>query len=436
MRAAIRGLRGVAAAAALFAFLSGAAAAVEAAQARAAAPGAAGTPVEAPAPRGPYILADAETGEVFAHSDALRPWFPASTTKLMTAYVVFRAVLAGEISMDTPVTISARAAAEPASKMGFPPGSVLTIDDALKIMMVKSANDIALAVAETVGGSEAGFAERMNEEARRLGMSRSHFVNPHGLPDPRQVTTVRDMAVLARALLVDFPQRRFYFRLHAIQHGKSVMKNYNPLIERYPGANGMKTGFICASGYNLVASARRGEHELIAVVFGEYGGKARAEHAASLLERGFQAAALPDSQPARLARVTLTNVASGRDYEAPLDMRPYVCSPQRAAAASEANMQESPEGAPAAPVSALGPPIYLGPPMKIAVHVPQPPAKYGEPGFVARLPKPRPELASDGSRAGVPAAFAPVDESGDTGPAQAIGAAAGAARPLDSVAPN
>jgi D-alanyl-D-alanine carboxypeptidase len=339
--------------------------------------------------------------------------------------------------MDTPVTISARAAAEPASKMGFPPGSVLTIDDALKIMMVKSANDIALAVAETVGGSEAGFAERMNEEARRLGMSRSHFVNPHGLPDPRQVTTVRDMAVLARALLVDFPQYRFYFRIHAIQHGESVMENYNPLIERYPGANGMKTGFICASGYNLVASARRGEHEVIAVVFGEYGGKARAEHAARLLEKGFQAAALPDNQPTTLARVTLANVASGRDYDTPLDMRPFVCSPQRAAAASEANMQELSAGAPAAPVSALSPPIYLGPPVQIAVHVPQPPAKYGEPGFVARIPKPRPDLASDGSRADVPAAFAPVDAaSGDNGPAEAIGAAAGAARPLGSVAPN
>ncbi|HWT30807.1 MAG TPA: D-alanyl-D-alanine carboxypeptidase family protein, partial [Propylenella sp.] len=364
--------------------------------------------------------------------DALRPWFPASTTKLMTAYVVFRAVLAGEITLQSPVRISATAAAAPASKMGFPPGSVLAVDDALKVMMVKSANDIAMAVAETVGGSEEAFAERMNREAQRLGMSRSHFVNPHGLPDPRQVTTARDMAVLARALLVEFPQHRDYFRIAAIQHGRSVMKNFNPLIERYPGANGMKTGFICASGYNLVASARRGEHELIAVVFGEYGGKARAEHAARLLNQGFEAAGPASEQP-----VTLASVASGQEYEVPLDMRPFVCSANRAPEASEANMQEGPDGAPKQPVSALGPPIYLGPPVQITVEVPAPPAKYGEPGFVARIPKPRPELASDGLRADVPAAFAPVDAaSGDTGPAQAIGAAAGAARPLENIAPN
>jgi D-alanyl-D-alanine carboxypeptidase len=423
-------LRSIAAAISLLACLADPAWAAETPQAEARRE--AGSAADALLPRGPYILVDAETGRVHKHFDALRPWFPASTTKLMTAYVVFRAVLAGEITMQSPVTISERAAAAPPSKMGFPPGSVLTIDDALKIMMVKSANDIAMAVAETVGGSEAGFAERMNAEAHRLGMNRSHFVNPHGLPDERQVTTARDMALLARAMLVEFPQYRDYFRIAAIQHGKTVMKNYNPLIERYPGANGMKTGFICASGYNLVASARRGEHELIAVVFGEYGGKARAEHAATLLNQGFQAAALPAGEA-----VTLTSVASGQEYEAPLDMRPFVCAPHRAPEASEANMQEGPEGAPKAPVSALGPPIYLGPPVQVTVQVPAPPAKYGEPGFVARTPKPRPELASDAVRADVPAAFAPVDSaSGDAAPAQAIGAAAGAPRPLENVAPN
>ena len=244
------------------------------------------------APQGPYILADAETGAVFEHSDALRPWYPASTTKLMTVYVAFRAIRAGEATMDTPVILSATAAAEPPSKMGFQPGTVLTLQDAIRIMMVKSANDIAMAVAETIGGSQAGFSARMNAEAARIGMSRSHFVNPHGLPDPGNVTTARDMAVLARALLVDFPEYRDYLKIHAIRFGDKTLKNYNTLIDRYPGSTGMQTGIICASGFNLVASARRNGREVIAVVFGAYGGTDRAERAAGLLDAGFKSGGL------------------------------------------------------------------------------------------------------------------------------------------------
>ena len=216
----------------------------------------------------PYIVADAKTGEVLDHYDAVRPWYPASTTKLMTVYVAFQAVKAGRFRMDSPVVVSAHALAQPPSKMGFKVGTELTLDDALKILMVKSANDIAVAVAETIGGSEAGFAELMNAEAQRLRMWRTHYVNPHGLPDSRQYTTARDMAVLARALLTDFPEWRDYLKIPAIQLGKKIMRNYNTLIDRYPGATGMKTGFICASGYNLVASAERDGREVIAVVFG------------------------------------------------------------------------------------------------------------------------------------------------------------------------
>ena len=222
-------------------------------------------------------------------SDALRPWYPASTSKLMTIYVVFRAIKAGEIKLDTEIVYSRNAANQPPSKMAFRPGTTLTLDDALKMMMVKSANDIAVVVAEAVGGSVSGFSERMNLEAARLGMRRSHFVNPHGLPDERQVSSARDMAVLARALLRDFPEHRPFYNLPAIEFGGKTLRNYNTLVRRYPGTTGMKTGFICASGYNLVASAQRGEREVIAVVFGEYGGAARAEHAASLLEAGFKA---------------------------------------------------------------------------------------------------------------------------------------------------
>jgi D-alanyl-D-alanine carboxypeptidase len=345
---------------------------------------------------GPHLLVDAETGTVLSHADAVRPWFPASTTKLMTAYVAFRAIQNGELTLDAPVVISERAAAEPPSKMGFKPGTSLTLDNALKIMMVKSANDIAMAVAETVGGSKEGFAERMNAESARLGMVRSKWVNPHGLPDPGQVTTARDMAVLARALLNEFPQHRDYYKLHAIQFGKSVLKNFNPLLERYPGANGMKTGFICASGYNLVASARRGDRELVAVVFGAYGGEERAEQAAALLEQGF-ATPRPLPEPAP----SLGDVASGASYVEPIDMRPHVCAPNQAKTAQDAPQPEEPKvvaASAAGPMagdveeetSPLGPPIYLGPPVPVSIIAAGGKVKPGMPGFVARVPRSRP----------------------------------------------
>jgi D-alanyl-D-alanine carboxypeptidase len=344
--------------------------------------------------KGPYILVDVQSGEVLDHFDAVRPWYPASTTKLMTLYVAFLAVRAGEFTLESPVTISARAAAEPASKMGFKPGTMLTLADALKIMMVKSANDIAMAVAETIGGSKEGFAARMNAESQRLGMGRSHWVNPHGLPDPGQVTTARDMALLSRVLLQEFPEHRPFYNLHAIRFGKSVLENYNPLLTRFPGANGMKTGFICASGYNLVASAQRGTREAIAVVFGEYSGGERAEHAAKLLTEAFQWNA-SGAVPA----VTLANVNSGESYAAPIDMRPFVCAPEQAATAADAPTPErrgvvksSMTGDLEEPISYLTPPIDLGPPVQVSIIVSGDQLVPGKPGFVPRLPRPRPEL--------------------------------------------
>ena len=149
---------------------------------------------------GPYLVADAVTGAVYRHRDALRPWYPASTTKLMTAYVTFRALRNGEINMRSPVVVSQNALNQPPSKMGFKVGTVMTVDNALKMILVRSANDIAVALAEAVGGSEPAFIARMNREASQLGMTRTNFENPHGLPNPRQVTTARDLALLATAI--------------------------------------------------------------------------------------------------------------------------------------------------------------------------------------------------------------------------------------------
>ena len=233
------------------------------------------------------LLVEAESGKVLQAENATYPWYPASLTKLMTTYVTLRAIKERRITANTLITVSERAAAQQPSKMGFKPGTELTIDNALKMLMVKSANDMAVAIAEGVSGSIEGFAGEMNAAAQRLGMTQSQFVNPNGLPDDRQITSARDMAILARAMIQEFPEYDLYWRIPAIKFGKRVLRNYNRLIDRYPGADGMKTGFICASGFNLVASATRNGKQLIAVVLGAPSSPVRAQKAAQLLESGF-----------------------------------------------------------------------------------------------------------------------------------------------------
>ena len=233
------------------------------------------------------MLFDLGTGKVLAHQDAFRRWHPASLTKLMTAYVTFRAVAAGELALDSPIKVTKHAAAEPPSKMGFKAGSVMTLDNALKMMLVKSANDIAMAVGENVGGSEEAFVARMNAEAQRLGMSESHFVNPNGLHSPEQYTTARDLALLVSAIRNEFPQYAPYFSIEGIKAGKKKLMSYNMLVGRYPGADGMKTGFVCASGFNMIGAATRGDKTLVAIVLGEKSAVGRTDIVAALLDRGF-----------------------------------------------------------------------------------------------------------------------------------------------------
>jgi D-alanyl-D-alanine carboxypeptidase len=237
----------------------------------------------------PSLLIDAESGQIYEQDQANAVWYPASLTKLMTAYVALQAVRAGDITMQSPLVVSARAAHMAPSKMGFRPGTEVTLDNALKMLMVKSANDIAITIAEGVSGSVEAFAERMNSEARRIGMRESHFVNPNGLPDDRQVTSARDMAVVARALYMDFPEHRGLYGIGALQLGRIIIRTHNGLMGRYPGADGMKTGFTCAAGFNVVASATRGGRHLIAVVLGQPTVAERTARAAELLETGFAA---------------------------------------------------------------------------------------------------------------------------------------------------
>ena len=241
----------------------------------------------APAAAEALLVIEADSGKVIFAHNAGQPWYPASTTKLMTTYVTLRAVKEGRITLDRPLVVSANAAAQSPVKMGFPPGTVITVDNALKMLMVKSANDMAVVLAEGVAGSVENFADEMNNNARRLGMIQSSFVNPNGLPADDQIVSARDMAILARALIREMPEYDYFWHLPGIRLGKMVQRNYNTLLGRYPGADGMKTGFICASGFNLVATATRDDRRLIAVVLGAPSSAARALKAAQLLERGF-----------------------------------------------------------------------------------------------------------------------------------------------------
>jgi D-alanyl-D-alanine carboxypeptidase len=266
---------------------------------------------------GPAVVIEVDTGRVLHAERATDPWFPASITKLMTAYVALDQVRQGRAAMDQLLTVSETAAALPPSKMAFKPGTQIRLDNALKIILVKSANDIAATIAENLGGSVEGFADMMNTAAAGLGMRESHFVNPHGLPDDRQQTSARDMAILARALLREFPDNQDLFHIGAIQFGRRVMRNHNGLIGRYPGADGMKTGFICASGFNVVASAERGGRRLITVVLGSSSANERTLKAADLFDRGFVAKATFMSPVLESLQASV--------LQSPPNMRPIIC---------------------------------------------------------------------------------------------------------------
>jgi D-alanyl-D-alanine carboxypeptidase len=234
-----------------------------------------------------WLVVEADSGKVLEAQNATYPWYPASVTKMMTAYVTLKAVKEGRITLGTLLTVSPVASSQSPSKMGFRPGIQVTVQNALAMMLVKSANDMAVVLAEGVGGSIDGFSALMNQNAQRLGMTQTSYVNPNGLPADGQITSARDLAILARAIIHDLPEYEYFYHIPAIRFGRKITNNFNHLIGRYPGADGFKTGFICASGYNLVGSATRDGRRLIAVVLGSTSGHMRAVRAAQLLERGF-----------------------------------------------------------------------------------------------------------------------------------------------------
>ncbi|MEL6622490.1 MAG: D-alanyl-D-alanine carboxypeptidase family protein, partial [Pseudomonadota bacterium] len=237
--------------------------------------------------RGPLMLIDVETGRILYAENPHQRWHPASLTKVMTAYLAFEAIREGRLSMETQLVTSKTANKMPPSKIGLPVGAKMSMELALKSLIIKSANDVAVMFAETIDGSVAAFTDRMNRTARRLGMTRTRFVNPNGLPAGEQVTTAADLARLARAVMLEYPEHAHFWATRTMRIGRVRLRSHNTLIGAFPGATGLKTGFICDAGFNIVASAKRNGRHLAAIVLGEVTPQDRAARAASLLEHGF-----------------------------------------------------------------------------------------------------------------------------------------------------
>ncbi len=234
------------------------------------------------------IVVDAGSGEVlFArHADSRR--YPASVTKIMTLYLAFEALEKGAVSLDDVITVSPLAASQPPSKLGLGAGQTIRLDDAMRATAVRSANDMAMAIAEHIGGSQARFAAMATLKAEELGMTQTRYVNPNGLPDSRQLTSARDLAILARAVMRDYPQYYSYFGLHDWSYQGRDYRNTNGLLLGGNGYDGIKTGFTNASGYNLAASAVRDGKRIITVVLGGRSSASRNSHVAQLVDTGFE----------------------------------------------------------------------------------------------------------------------------------------------------
>ena len=242
---------------------------------------------EAQATRYAALVIDYSTGKVLfeRHADARR--YPASLTKMMTLYMTFEALESGKLKLDQHLPVSKRAAGMPPSKLGLPAGKTIKVRDAIYALITRSANDIAVVLAEAQGGTEIKFAQMMTERAQRIGMKNTSFRNASGLPNRGQVSTARDMAQLAVRMMRDYPQYYDLFKVRSFTYGGRTYVNHNRLLGNLEGTDGIKTGYIRASGFNLVASAKRGQHRLIGVVFGGQSAASRDEHMMDLLEASF-----------------------------------------------------------------------------------------------------------------------------------------------------
>ncbi|MDR5898973.1 D-alanyl-D-alanine carboxypeptidase [Halomonas vilamensis] len=245
-------------------------------------------------PRYAGIVVDLDNGEVLYAENADARRYPASLTKMMTLYLAFEALEEGTLRLDQALPVSRYAAAKPAVKLWLAAGSSIPVDTAIRALAVRSANDVAAVVAEALGGTEPRFAQMMTAKAREMGMHATTFRNASGLPDDAQVTTARDMLTLSVRVMQDFPQYYHYFGLQEFVYRGTKHKSHNRLVKNYPGADGLKTGFIRASGFNVATTATRGERRLVGVVMGGFSSQSRDTHMADLLNRSFMRAGLRD----------------------------------------------------------------------------------------------------------------------------------------------
>jgi D-alanyl-D-alanine carboxypeptidase (penicillin-binding protein 5/6) len=236
-----------------------------------------------------WLLYDFDSGQTLAAKDPVERVEPASLTKLMTAYLVFSALAQKKIQLDQRVAVSARAARAEGARMFIEPARPVTVEELLRGMIVQSGNDASVALAEAVAGSEDAFVQAMNREARRLGMTGTHYANATGMPHPQHYSTARDLAVLAAALVRDFPDRYPLYAQREFRYNSITQMNRNRLLWSDPTVDGMKTGYTESAGYCLVSSARRGERRVISVVLGAASEAARAAESQKLLNHAFQA---------------------------------------------------------------------------------------------------------------------------------------------------
>jgi D-alanyl-D-alanine carboxypeptidase len=269
-----------------------------------------GSPANAWAAKYSSIVIDAETGEVVSEYNADSPNYPASLTKMMTLYLTFDAIEHKQVALDQQFKVSAHAAAQEPTKLDLSTGDSVAVHDLILGLVTQSANDAAVVLAEGLAGTEGTFADRMTRTARAMGMENTTFHNASGLPDPVQRTTARDLAMLARHLYLDFPREYAYFATEDFTFRGVTYANHNHLMSSFEGMDGIKTGFIRASGFNLAASAVRNQRRLIGVVMGGQSAHARDLKMASLLNAGFDGRTLPEAQTMVASRASSAKLAS------------------------------------------------------------------------------------------------------------------------------
>jgi D-alanyl-D-alanine carboxypeptidase len=329
------------------------------------------------------IVIDAVTGDVLHETNANTRNYPASLTKMMTLYLAFEALQTGQLQEKQTLKVSARAARMPASRLGLRRGQTITVEDAVLALVTKSANDAAVVIAEALAGSERKFARRMTDKAGALGMKRSRFRNASGLHDRRQLSTARDMATLARALIADFPQYYGYFSTKRFRYKGRTYRNHNKLLQSYNGTDGLKTGYTRASGYNLAASTVRDGRRLIAVVFGGKSARSRNRHMARLLDKGFAMPEVIRGNPGRTPPAKPANLAAAATQAA--QPSPPKAKPRGLQAEGDAPPPGPPESKPKQiQLTARGPVSLLPPGMRVAT-VPVKPAEV-TPGKPPRKP--------------------------------------------------